>query len=303
VNEEQRFPERFPDRRFPDRRTPGGSEANAPHDAGGEAEAPVPSGTPVESAGPESNPWEGAPTLGELAPPGPPRDPFWGYTELLLFLGMAPAAMVCGFLLGRGVFWILRIKPADPIATLYPQLLGYVLMFGAMAVMFRVFYDRPFWYSLGWRPLRLPFSLIIFAGVVTAVGVVVFASTLIRVSNAPNQMTELMQGRRALILMTIFGVTVAPVAEELVFRGFLQPLLVRSLGPALGILLSALPFGALHYSEYGNSWQHVVLICVAGAAFGAMRQITGSTKAAALMHASYNALFFLFAFYGKDHTN
>jgi hypothetical protein len=32
-----------------------------------------------------------------------------------------------------------------------------------------------------------------------------------------------------------------------------------------------------------------------------MRQITGSTKAAALMHASYNALFFVAAFSaGKD---
>jgi len=35
-----------------------------------------------------------------------------------------------------------------------------------------------------------------------------------------------------------------------------------------------------------------VLISLAGAAFGAMRHRTGSTRASTLMHASYNALFF-----------
>jgi len=69
--------------------------------------------------------------------------------------------------------------------------------------------------------------------------------------------------------------------------------LVRSVGAVPGVLLAAIPFGLLHYQEYGNSWRHVVIVAAAGAAFGWMRQATGSTKAAALMHASYNALFFV----------
>jgi len=68
---------------------------------------------------------------------------------------------------------------------------------------------------------------------------------------------------------------------------------VRSLGVAPGILVAAVPFGLLHFQEYGNSWRHAVLISLAGAAFGAMRQVTGSTRASTLMHSSYNALFFL----------
>ena len=69
----------------------------------------------------------------------------------------------------------------------------------------------------------------------------------------------------------------APVCEELMFRGFLQPLLVRSLGAAAGILATALPFGLLHFQEYGNSWRHVLLISLSGVAFGWMRHATGST--------------------------
>jgi membrane protease YdiL (CAAX protease family) len=39
-----------------------------------------------------------------------------------------------------------------------------------------------------------------------------------------------------------------------------------------------------------------VLIALAGASFGWIRQATGSTRAATIMHASYNALFFFVLF-------
>jgi membrane protease YdiL (CAAX protease family) len=86
---------------------------------------------------------------------------------------------------------------------------------------------------------------------------------------------------------------VAPVCEELIFRGFVQPLLVRSLGAFAGIVATAVPFGLLHFQEYGRSWRHVLLISLSGAAFGWVRHATGSTKAAAVMHSAYNAFQFV----------
>jgi uncharacterized protein len=244
---------------------------------------------------------ESLPEWAPPVPPLPPRDPFWGYHDVLIFLGTAPIALLLGAFVVKAFFAVLRIKPATTVIELLPeQLLGYVLLYAALAAIFRVWYARPFWHSLGWRPIRLPFTLIMVAGMATGI-LVALGSSLIHMKDVPNPLTDLMKGRTALILMAIFGVTVAPVAEELAFRGFLQPLLVRSLGAVPGILLTAIPFGLLHFQEYGNSWAHVVLICLAGAAFGAMRHVTGSTKAAALMHASYNALFFIAAFSaGKD---
>jgi membrane protease YdiL (CAAX protease family) len=235
-----------------------------------------------------------------VAPP-PPREPFWGYNDLLLFLGTAPIALLLGAFLIKIVFAILRIKPAVSVVELLPQqLLGYLFLFGALAFVFRVWYSRPFWHSLGWRPMRLPFAVIIVAGMATGI-LVALGSGLIHMTDEPNPLTDLMKGQTALILMAIFGIAIAPVAEELAFRGFLQPLLVGTFGTVPGILMTALPFGLLHFQEYGNSWRHVLLICFAGAAFGVMRQLTGSTKASALMHASYNALFFIAAFStGKD---
>jgi hypothetical protein len=227
-----------------------------------------------------------------LPPPPPAREPFWGYSELLLFIGVAPVCMGLSLGLVKGVLYLLHAHPPAVAELLPAQLLFYIFLFGALGAVFRVGYDQPFWRSLGWRRSRIPFLWIVISGMGTALLVTVF-STLIRLPTTENEMTELMESPLGLILMAIFGVTVAPLCEELAFRGFLQPLLVRTMGPALGIIVQSIPFGILHFWEYGNSWRHALVIFAAGVAFGMMRQATGSTRASALMHASYNGLFFV----------
>jgi membrane protease YdiL (CAAX protease family) len=241
-------------------------------------------------------PWqqEAAPLGTSPAETAPPqKTPFWGYNDLLLFIGLAPVCLLLGYALVKLPLHILHIQPPTEVEEALPeQLLGYLFLFGALGLIFQQVYGRPFWASLGWTRLRLPSGVIVCMGVFTGL-IVIVASNLIRLPDTANPMTDLMDTRTAVLLMAIFGTTVAPLCEELAFRGFLQPLLVRSLGAAPGILLAAIPFGLLHYQEYGNSWRHVLIISGAGAAFGVMRQFTGSTKAAVLMHASYNAFFFL----------
>ena len=119
------------------------------------------------------------------------------------------------------------------------------------------------------------------------------ASVLMRTPDIDSPMKALLSDPTSVMLVALLGITIGPVCEEIVFRGFLQPLLVRSLGALPGILLAAVPFGLLHLQEYGYSWRHALLITLAGASFGWMRHRTGSTKAAALMHASYNGVFFM----------
>jgi len=116
---------------------------------------------------------------------------------------------------------------------------------------------------------------------------------LIRTPPSTGPIVEMMKDRTSLILLAIFGTTAAPICEELAFRGLLQPLLVRDLGAVAGIALAAAVFGGLHYWEYGDSWRSALLVGVAGAAFGCMRQWSGSTRAAAIMHACFNGLQFV----------
>jgi uncharacterized protein len=242
----------------------------------------------------EEQPEDFGPT--PLEPP-PEREPFWGYFELGIFAGMAVPCTLVGFLTVSGAFRILHFKPTNKLFELLPgQALGYLLLFGVLAILFRL-HDRPFWKSLAWRPPSISPVAIVAAGMAAALFVAIFGS-LIHTPNTANPMTELMKGRVSLILMAAFGVTVGPLCEELAFRGFLQPLLVRSIGPIPGIFAAAIPFGLLHFQEYGYSWRHALLISVAGAAFGWMRYATGSTSASTLMHSAYNAFVFV-AFVAK----
>ena len=242
----------------------------------------VSAAVPPEAVTPEQ-------TAAPAPPPAPERDPFWGYGDLLCFLGLAIPSLLAGWGAGWLALAWLKLKVVSLAAEM---IVLYACLFGSLRMMFRVLYDRPFWRSLGWKPVRLPVMWVMLCGMITAV-LVAAASTLIHTPTGDNPMTQLMETRADVLVMGVLGITLAPLCEELAFRGFLQPLLVRSLGAVPGIALAAAAFGLLHFQEYGNSWRHALIIAMAGAAFGWMRQATGSTKAAAIMHAASNSLFFI----------
>jgi membrane protease YdiL (CAAX protease family) len=238
-------------------------------------------------------------SAGDSAPSGsgfpaePERYPFWTYGDVFLFVGLAVPCMLLAWAMVKGALAILRVhSTAAAVEPVAEQFALYLMLFGALTLIFRVQYDRPFWRSLAWTRLRLSFLWVVIFGVAAAYLVAILGQ-LIHTPTTKNTMTELMEDRNSLLLMTVYGVTLGPLCEELAFRGFLQPLLARSMGAVLGIVLTTLPFGLLHYWEYGKSWRHAVMVAVAGAAFGWMRHATGSTKASTLMHASYNGLFFV----------
>jgi membrane protease YdiL (CAAX protease family) len=226
-------------------------------------------------------------------PPAPPdRFPFWGYVDLALFIGFFVVSFATGFAFFAGLQRLLHLRlPNEAARQVLPMFLGYLILFLLLRLLFRVEYDRPFWSSMGWIEPSASAGALIGFGILLAFAVG-FGSLLLKTPEGPNPMTKLLSDHLSLLLIAIFGVTLGPLCEELIFRGFLQPLFVRSLGAAPGILLAAIPFGLLHLPEYGNSWRHGLLITAAGAAFGWVRHRTRSTKASTIMHAAYNATFF-----------
>ena len=231
------------------------------------------------------------PELQPLPEDAPPLEsyPFWGYLDLLGFILVALLGSLVVSLLAASIPTA-HIKRAF---ILFPaQVLLYAFLLGALAFIFRRYYGKPFWQSLRWTPAEWSTPFVATCGVFAAVAVVV-ASVLMRTPDIDSPMKALLSDPASVVMIAVLGTTLAPVCEEIVFRGFLQPLLVRSLGAAPGILLAAAAFGLMHLQEYGYSWRHALLIAAAGASFGWMRQRTGSTKAAAVMHAAYNCVFFL----------
>lgn len=243
--------------------------------------------------------WETSPPApieppGEQAPPPPEKYPFWTYLDFGMFVVLAVPSFAVSALLVMLVFWILHAPAGHSrvVGILALQFAGYAFWFTSLYALLKLRYERPFWRSLAWNKPIQGWVRSAILGILLAFTVGVMG-TLIRAPNIEMPIKDLLRDRLSITLVAVFGVTLGPLCEELAFRGFLLPLLVRSLGVAWGIILTALPFALLHGSEYAWSWRHLLLILVAGAAFGWMRYRSGSTAAAALMHATYNLTFFI----------
>jgi membrane protease YdiL (CAAX protease family) len=212
--------------------------------------------------------------------------PFWTYEDLGLFIG----SVIPVFLLAWGVVYVIPLHGGAVRAMIY-QLLIYALLLCALYLLVAWRYEQPFWRSLRWTPFRMPF---LFAAVGPLLAIATATvGVLLKAPPLPSPIEDLISDRRSLFIMMLFLTLIGPVFEELTFRGFLFPLLARSLGPALGILLTAVPFALVHGSQYHWSWQHLTVVGLAGATFGFVRYKSDSTAASTLVHTGYNATLFI----------
>lgn len=84
-------------------------------------------------------------------------------------------------------------------------------------------------------------------------------------------------------LLTFNYVMAAPIAEELLFRGWLYTGLRRRFGFGTTLFATAFLFAAIHWEP-----RHMVLVLPLAFALGFIREQTGSIKPTILLHASYN---------------
>jgi|KBSSwiStaDraftv2_1062776.scaffolds.fasta_scaffold18334_5 membrane protease YdiL (CAAX protease family) len=225
--------------------------------------------------------------------PSRDRSAFWSFEDLVLFLAAVLPAWLLGALLVR---FGRMLAPAafsnDAVRALIFQSAIYALLIGALYMVITFRYRRPLWQSMGWVVPERGKWWCIFGGPALAIGLSIFG-VILRAPAIPTPVESLISGRGSLFLVALFAVVLGPVFEELLFRGFLLPLLQRALGVWLAIVLAAAGFAALHGAQYQWSWKHLLLVGLAGVAFGYARYKTDSTAAAALLHGGYNLTFFV----------
>lgn len=215
-----------------------------------------------------------------------PDEPFWTYEDLALFLGSVLPVYVVSAILLR-----LAHIPSEALNALIFQSLIYALLMAILYILIAGRHGRPFWRSLGWTFSFRGVWICLPAG--PALGLVMAKlGEWLHTPAIPSPLDGFISGRKSLVVLMIFVTLIGPVWEELLFRGFLFPLLAKSVGPWLGIVLSAIPFALLHGAQNQWSWQYVLLIFIAGFVFGYTRYKTGSAAAAAIVHAGYNILYF-----------
>ena len=123
--------------------------------------------------------------------------------------------------------------------------------------------------SAGWEPIRQRLAL----------------------ADQPDVLPMFGEGLGGLALALLLGGVVAPLAEEIFFRGFLYAGLRSRLGPTSGVLVSALIFSLVHVLP------GVLLpIFVMGAIFALLYERTGSLWPCIVLHGVINSLAFLGAY-------
>ena len=230
----------------------------------------------------------------------PAREPFWGYTDLLLVLGLLFAfSLILMIAVASAAIFVPSLR-TDPTPLMLPVQIGfYLALYLSLRMVLGIRYHRPVFPSLGLR--RAGFNLawaaaggVVLAFVLSALG------TWLKTPKIPLPFDKLTNTRLSFVLLTIVAVVLAPFFEELLFRGFLQPVFSRTFGTAAGILITAVAFGALHGFEYQWVWQYALFISLAGAVFGWLRARTNSIIPSAVMHGCFNAVSMVALAFGKN---
>lgn len=239
-------------------------------------------------------------------PSGEPTGPAVDLVDVLL---VALVSVFAFFLIGTiaaGVFMLthpshgLNSKAVDDALTknafvIVPtQFVTYVVIVGFMAFLawtrHRMSLSRAIQWNLPGR--RLAVNALLFGGalaLVSDIGEVVFHRWI------PDSLpiTEYFKDRPSALLLAAFGILVAPLMEELLFRGFLYPALARWTGTFISIMVTASAFTLLHGAQLGYSWAPLLLIFIVGVALTVTRVLTQSVATGVIVHMTYNFVLLL----------
>ena len=117
-------------------------------------------------------------------------------------------------------------KNPGPLVIVPSMTLAYLAMLVAMYGLVTRHQQRPFWQTVGWQwPGNLGWLGFLAAGAFLAVTLGELSRLLPIPKSLP--MDRFFQNASGVYLMMIFGVAIAPLAEEMLFRGFLYPVLDR----------------------------------------------------------------------------
>jgi len=128
-------------------------------------------------------------------------------------------------------------------------------------------------------------------GTLAALCVLVISAFLPSTGQTP--LDTLLTTKTAILVFVVFGVTAAPLSEEIIFRGFLFQALSEIGGPGLAIPATAIFFALLHAGQLAGNWASVALIFLVGCILSIMRYRSNSIIPSLIVHMSYNSTLFL----------
>ena len=169
------------------------------------------------------------------------------------------------------------------------QIAVFVLLIGLVYLLVRVVRGLPFAETLGLGGVTFRHTVLVFFG---GIGLAITVNLASLLFPPPENLgiEKFMVSQTAALWVLGLAVLAAPVGEEIVFRGYIHTLAEKRWNATAAIWISGLLFGAIHFPQLWPEVPQMLLLCVVGVTFSAVRAWTGSTTATILMHFSYNAM-------------
>ena len=253
------------------------------------------------------------PTVPEMVSPQPTpvpssqtqRDPVWSGWDVLLIVGLTVVTLIV-IQIGTAVAaWLTVYRKTNllevqqkPALALIGQFLSYVILVVFMAMLVEGKYKTPFWQAIRWN---WPANAMKMVGL-SALGMfTIFLDVLGRYLPMPKTtpFDQFFAHPSDAYLMAIFAVTLGPLFEELLFRGFLYPVIARRTGTISAVFLTSLLFGLIHYLQY-RSLASILIVGLVGVVLTTVRVMTKSVAASFIVHVGYNATLMLLAAAATD---
>lgn len=242
----------------------------------------------------------------ETVPAPPPRDPVWNFWDVMMMVVVALGGMfLFGTLIGLGMTVAgyrlpTSMTPVTLRVILGAQFLSYIVLLFFMHHLVTRQYHRPFREAVRWiAPPGPSWAYYLTGGVVLSFGV----GILSRILPVPQALPidKYFQDASSAWLMTIFGISMAPIVEELFYRGFLYPVLARKLGVPVSAVITSAAFALMHSSQLAHAWGPLLILFLVGMALTITRIVTGSVIPGVLVHIGYNGTLFTILYFATDH--
>lgn len=262
---------------------------------------------PIEGAPPALSDGAFAGPVEVIGPPPPKPFPSWSAWDLVAVMVFTAVAILVFTL---AALFIAHASPKYHDATFTDLTTNAAVVIGAQAaaypvVLLFIFFlvrtrsRQRFAEAIQWNWPGMLAPGFVIGGVVLALVVEGLARFLPIPKSLP--MDTYFRDASSAYMMAAFGLTLAPLLEELFFRGLLYPLLRRPLGLIASVILTAAAFAAIHGAQLGYAWAPVLSIFVVGLAFTLVRVRTNSVASSFLMHCGYNFALFAALWLASDH--
>ncbi len=264
-----------------------------------------------------------------LPPPKPPgRIPNFGHTVLFFIVAVIVLLLtsVSVFALAMG-FHLLGTEPPEQLLReprlLIPAMAGAYLIAGAIVwAIFTYLWQQPFTQALHWNfgAVQRRWAGLLAGGVLLSV-VVQFLSNFLPIPKTL-PIDDFFRTPADVWMVALFGTFVAPIFEELAFRGFLLPSMASTWDwlrgeqravpdgasrdedpgwsiPAVVIscTVTSIAFALVHADQLAHAWAPLAVLFAVSLVLCGVRLWTKSLAASTFVHATYNGTIFTILFF------